>query len=107
MNVRNFMRTENYFFLFLSIQCESKFTSRDFLLTRATFSIVSRTNSVFPSHINQERDSGTKPKKFATMTNGIGQIAIRIKARQLGKNIAMAGTATDANVFEIITISKG
>ena len=41
------------------------------------------------------------------MTNGIGQIAIRIKARQLGKNIAMAGTATDANVFEIITISKG
>ena len=34
-------------------------------------------------------------------------MAIRIRARQLGKNIANAGTATEARVLETITINKG
>ena len=37
----------------------------------------------------------------------MGQMAIRIRARQLGKNIANAGTATEARVLETITINKG
>ena len=34
-------------------------------------------------------------------------MAIRIRARQLGKNIANAGTATEARVLETMTINKG
>ena len=41
------------------------------------------------------------------MTNGIGIIAMQVKARQFGRNIARAGTAIEASVFEIITISNG
>ena len=37
----------------------------------------------------------------------MGQMAIRIRARQFGKNIANAGTATEAKVLETITINKG
>ena len=83
------------------------FTFKDFPFTWATFSIVCLTSSVFPSHINHERDSGTKPKKLANKIKGMGQMAIRIRARQLGKNIANAGTATEARVLETITINKG
>ena len=34
-------------------------------------------------------------------------MAMQVNALQFGKNIARAGTATEANVFEIITISNG